>query len=100
MVQTNATVKFATAATPTNHHMMIKEGKTGMNDVARPLAIIRKENRRMDLFLPQISDTSPATNVPTAKPEKNTIFETTGRPLELQTRSHSETIVSSQNDSS
>ena len=93
-------MKFATAATPTSHHMRTNAGKTGMKEVARPLESIRNENKRMDLFLPQISETIPATNVPTAKPEKKIIFEMTGRLLEPQTRSHSEVIVSSQKLSS
>ena len=98
IVQTKATVKFATAATPTSHHITTKEGNTGMKDVAKPLANMRNEKRRMECFLPQMSDTIPATKVPTAKPEKKIIFETTGRLDKLQTRSHSETIVSCQND--
>ena len=96
MVQTKATVKLATAATPTNHHIMAKEEKRGIKEVATPLANMRKETRRIDLFLPQMSETIPATKVPTAKPEKKTILEMTGSPLEPQTKSHSEVIVSSQ----
>ena len=81
MVHTNATVKLAREATPTNHQIITKEGNVGMNEAEIPDKSIRKENKRMDLFLPQISDTSPATNVPTEKPEKKIIFEITGSPL-------------------
>ena len=58
------------------------------------------EKRRIDLFLPQISDTTPTTNDPTPKPEKKIIFERTGSPLDSHIRSHYETIVASQKDSS
>ena len=69
MVHTKATVKLAIAETPTNHHMMVKEIKVGMKEVTIPLIKVRRENKRMDIFLPHTSDTMPAINVPTPKPE-------------------------------
>ena len=49
MVQTKATVKLATAATPTVHQARTKAGKTGMMEVRRPLRRVRREKRMMDL---------------------------------------------------
>ena len=69
MVHTKAAVKLAIADTPTSHHRMVKEEKEGMKEVAIPLMRVKRENKRMEIFLPQISDTTPATNVPTPKPE-------------------------------
>lgn len=68
-LHTKATVKLAIADTPTSHHMMVKEEKEGMKEVTIPLMRVRRENKRMEIFLPQTSDTSPARNVPTPKPE-------------------------------
>ena len=50
-----------------------------MKEVMTPLARVRREKRMIDLFLPQISDTMPARNVPTAKPEKKIILARTDR---------------------
>ena len=69
MVHTKATVKLAIADTPTSHHRMVKEEKEGMKEVTIPLMRVKRENKRMDIFLPQTSDTTPAKNVPTPKPE-------------------------------
>ena len=53
MVQTKATVKFATAATPTVHQARTKAGKTGMMEVRRPLRRVSREKRMMDLRTPE-----------------------------------------------
>ena len=49
MVQTKATGKFATAATPTVHQARRKAGKTGMTEVRKPLSSVSRENSRIDL---------------------------------------------------
>ena len=62
MVQTKATVKFATAATPTVHQARTKAGKTGMTEVRRPLRRVSREKRRMDLRTPM--NVTPTTLTP------------------------------------
>ena len=84
MVHTKATVKLATAATPTlgqenvilynyvvsivptSHHMTTNAGKTGMKEVRMPLSSVRSENTVMEVLRPQVSDTRPARKVPSA----------------------------------
>ena len=123
IVQTNATVKFATAATPTVHQARTKAGKTGMKEVASPLARVSRENNRIDLInrcnrvmwvlrlqttdyrlqttdllLPQISDTIPARKVPTANPEKKIILAMTARLESWQTSWNSVLTVRTQKE--
>ena len=63
----------------TNHHIATNAGKTGIRDVTIPLIRVKRENTRIALFLPQISDTIPATKVPIANPEKKIILAMVGR---------------------
>merc|ERR1719431_943803 len=50
--QTKATVKLAMAAMPTSHQRKTKAAEFGTKEVTIPLEAISRENRAMDLFLP------------------------------------------------
>ena len=64
---------------PTNHHIATNAMKTGIREAMIPLIRVSREKTRIALFLPQMSDTIPATKVPRANPEKKIIFAMVGR---------------------
>ena len=61
IVQTKATVKFATAATPTSHQLSTKEGKFGMKEVTKPvtaashLTSMLRKSKKMQLNVLQMN---------------------------------------------